>query len=191
MRGDSDAHRLTINPAGGSSNARGSRSAALYDPVSTPVTFVVMLKFTYPWQRLLSIALTACALLACTPAHDWREVRGANAPFTVMLPAKPAVQTRQLELAGMQVTMTMTAAVADEVTFGVASVQLPNPAGVMPALEAMKNALVSNIDGSIRKQTQAPSSYGPGPAFDIDALGLFGLCFGGLLFFFFVCFVVW
>jgi len=138
-----------------------------------------MLKFTYPWPRLLSIALTACALLACTPALDWREVRGANAPFTVMLPAKPAVQTRQLELAGMQVTMTMTAAVADEVTFGVASVQLPNPAGVMPALEAMKNALVSNIDGSIRKQTQAPSSYGPGPAFDIEALGKPGPRTGG------------
>ena len=104
---------------------------------------------------------------------DWREVRGTHAPFTILMPAKPTIQTRQVELAGMKITMSMTATASDELSFGVASAQVPNPAGAMPALEAMKNALVRNIDGSIQKQTPL-SSYGPAPAFDIEATGKAG-----------------
>lgn len=129
--------------------------------------------------RLPLAFLAACALSACTPALDWREVRGTDAPFTVMLPAKPAVQTRRIELIGKQVTMTMTAASAEEATFAVASAQLPDAASAASALEAMKSALLANIDGSVRRQAALPSSYGASAGFDVEAAGKPGPRTGG------------
>lgn len=106
--------------------------------------------------RLLPLRITAlaCALLlaACSPKYDWREVRGGGAPFIVTLPAKPASHTRQIDLEGLPVTMTMTAAEVDKVTFAVGAAELGDAALASKALMSMKTALVRNIGGTIRKE---------------------------------------
>lgn len=108
-------------------------------------------------------AIACCLLLlACSPKFDWREVRGPAAPYLVTLPAKPANHARDINLDGIPVTMTMTGAEVDGVTFAVGSVELADPAQAGHALQAMKTALVRNINGKVveEKAAQAGSAAG-------------------------------
>lgn len=124
-------------------------------------------------STLSTFVCAACAALAmagCSPKYDWREVRGADAPFTVLLPAKPTTFARPINLDGAQVTMAMTAAEIDGVTFAVGSVQLPDAAAAQAALIKMKTALVKNIRGSIRHE-KLSAKTDPVTAIDIEAGG--------------------
>jgi len=107
-------------------------------------------------------AAAACCLilLACSPKFDWREVRSQSAPYLVVLPAKPATHARDINLNGLPVTMTMTGAEVDGVTFAVGSVELTDPAQAAHALAAMKTALVRNIDGKVTKEGDATRKDG-------------------------------
>ena len=103
---------------------------------------------------LMLTALLACTvcLSGCTPTYDWRDVRGEKVPFTVLLPAKPSVLSRQVNLGGIQANMTMTAAEIADVTFAVGTAELPDAAQAQAALLVMKATLVKNIGGVIRHE---------------------------------------
>lgn len=122
-------------------------------------------------SRLLVPACAAGAFLlaACSPQYNWREVRGVGAPFTVTLPAKPATHARPINLGGLPVTMTMTAAEVDHVTFAVGVAELPNAAQAEQAIGAMKTALVNNIGGTL--VDEKPIAMGGAPAIAIEASG--------------------
>lgn len=111
----------------------------------------------------------AALLCACTPNHDWREVRGDSAPYTVLLPAKPANQTRQISLAGMPATMTMTSAEVDHVTYAVGSVVTADSSAAKKTLLAMKAALVGHIDGAVVKERSVDTI--DGSQIDLEATG--------------------
>lgn len=114
--------------------------------------------------------VSTCALLGCSPKFDWREVRGVNAPYSVMLPAKPSSQTRQINLDGTPVTMTMTATRVDDITFAIGSAELADDSTARKSLAAMKTALVRNIGGTISHE--ASSLPGAVPAtMEIEAHG--------------------
>jgi hypothetical protein len=116
-------------------------------------------------------AVFACTLLlACTPKFDWREVRGGDAPYSVMLPAKPMSQTRPIHLGDTQVVMTMTAAEAGDVTFAVGTAELLDAPAALSALTAMKTALVRNIGGTIRHEKALPAGTASA-MIEIDASG--------------------
>jgi hypothetical protein len=103
---------------------------------------------------LVSVAL-AFGLAACTPRYDWREVRGTESPYTVLMPVKPASHARPVNLGGTEVTMTMTAADVDGALFAVGTANMPSAASASNALTAMKTALVHNIGGSVRSEKAA------------------------------------
>jgi hypothetical protein len=111
-------------------------------------------------RRLFSsLSLVFAGLLVfagCSPTYDWREVRGPDAPYLAMLPGKPATHTRPVNLNGIEVPMTMMAAEVEEVVFAVGSASLPDPAQASFALEAMKTALVKNINGKVRSEKELP-----------------------------------
>lgn len=92
------------------------------------------------------------ALTACTPKYDWREVRGTDIAFTVLLPAKPSTYSRPVNLGGITANMTMTAAEIDDVTFAVGTAELPDAAQAQAALLVMKETLVKNINGVVRQE---------------------------------------
>jgi len=94
------------------------------------------------------LALLAALLAACSPKYNWREAHGEKIQFTVLLPAKPASFTRQIDLDGLPVSMTMTAAEIDGVTFAVGAAELADAAQSQKALAAMRTALINNIDGA-------------------------------------------
>lgn len=100
----------------------------------------------------LAIPLTlmlALTLTACSPKYDWRDYRSSDAPYAVLFPGKPATQTRNIKLDQQDVSMTMSAAEVDGVVFAVGSAQLADAAQAPAAVEAMKKAMVNNINATI------------------------------------------
>lgn len=108
-------------------------------------------------------------MLGCAPKYDWREVRGPDGGYSIDLPAKAATFARPINLDGVQLAMTMTAAEVDGVTFAVGHAQLTDASAARAALDKMKTALVKNINGSIQHETR--SVPGTRPTIDIEASG--------------------
>lgn len=104
-------------------------------------------------------------LSACSPKYDWREVRSETAPYMVALPTKPTTHTREIDLKGIPVSMTMVASEVDDITFAVGSAELPDAVQAQVSLAAMKTAMVNNIGGTIRQEkvlTMLQSMNAPG-----------------------------
>lgn len=117
--------------------------------------------------------ITFLILAACSPRYNWREVHGTPIPYTVMLPAKPSSVSRPINLDGVQVNMSMTAAEVDGVTFAVGTAVLPDATAAQRALPSMKTALVKNIGGSVKhEKISAPA---PGTTMiELEAAGASG-----------------
>lgn len=125
----------------------------------------------------LALAAAAAMLLsACSPKFDWREVQGADASYTVLLPAKPASATREINLGGVRASMTMTGAEVDGATFAVGMATLPDAQQALTVLPVMRDTMVNNIRGTVRPQ---PPTAKPRPAagdlsMDVEAAGSAG-----------------
>jgi hypothetical protein len=114
------------------------------------------------FSAVLKVTLVATALMltACSPKYDWREVRSSDAPYAVALPSKPTTLSRQIDLNGVPVTMTMTASAVDGVTFAVGTAELPDATQAQVSLNAMKTALVNNISGTISQEKMSTMAHG-------------------------------
>lgn len=121
-------------------------------------------------RRLLAALSLLAVLAACHPALNWREVRGSDAPYTVLLPAKPASFTRPVDLNGLQVEMSMTAAEVDGVSYAVASARVPDAGQRKAALAAMQEAMLRNIGASGPQQREVVLDGGA-PAIEVMARG--------------------
>ena len=74
--------------------------------------FIVKMNVMTRFLLLMSLFL----LGACSPEYDWRSVNTAEGNLTVLFPARPVDQTRQVELDGEKIPFTMQiATVSDEV----------------------------------------------------------------------------
>jgi hypothetical protein len=105
------------------------------------------------WRTAKAAVLAAGVVLAaCSPEHDWREVRADEAGYRVMLPAKPASMTRAIHLETMRVDMSMQGAQAGGVSYTIGAVRLPDTSDAARerALAAMRSAMVRNIGGDER-----------------------------------------
>jgi hypothetical protein len=115
------------------------------------------------------LLLASVLLAACNPTYNWRDYASPDAPYRVMFPAKPASFTRTIDLDGMQVSMTMTAAEVDGTTFAVGSAEAPDEAHAQAALAAMQEALLRNIGATPGRQ-QAAAAPGINSR-DVEATG--------------------
>ena len=101
-------------------------------------------------SRGTNLALAAAlALAACYAELDWREFTSPEGRFTVMLPSKPARESRELVLAGSPTTMHMVSAHAPEMAFGVGYADLPTGTDPGRAIHEGRAALLRNIDGVV------------------------------------------
>ncbi|WP_312518998.1 hypothetical protein [Massilia sp.] len=108
---------------------------------------------------LMATALLAATLLAaCNPTYNWRDHASPDGAYKVLFPAKPATFTRPVDLDGLKVEMTMTAAEVDGVTFAVGSATAPDAARAQAALPAMRRALLRNIGAA--DSSDAPAKDG-------------------------------
>jgi hypothetical protein len=138
---------------------------------AAPVTIWSMLKSHLPLSTRILAATAVITVAACSPAYDWREVRGIDAPYVVLLPAKPATHARAINLDGVPLVMTMTGARVNDVTFAVGSATLPAQTAPQAALHAMKTGLVKNIGGAIRNEKTSLVAGSPVPSVEIEAVG--------------------
>ncbi|MEO0318160.1 MAG: hypothetical protein RL404_1837 [Pseudomonadota bacterium] len=121
----------------------------------------------------LCIALLVLALAACSPSLNWREVRGNDAPYVVLLPAKPTSFARPVDLGGIKVEMNMTAAEVDDVNFAVASAKIDDASQRQAALATMQAAMLRNI-GSDQHREKAVMLKGGVAATEVVASGKAG-----------------
>lgn len=126
-------------------------------------------------RRLSFFALCVLTslLVGCDPALNWREVRSNDAGYTVLLPAKPSSFDRTVNLDGLQVMMTMTAAEADGVNFAVATAVIEDETQRAKALIAMQTAMIRNIEGEIVEQ-KTVAVKGGARAIELHATGKAG-----------------
>jgi len=103
-------------------------------------------------RRAATALLATLLLAACSPEHDWREIRAEDAGYRVMLPARPAQLTRPINLEGLKLDMAMQGAQAGGVAYTVGAIRLPdNTAATRDrALASMRTAMVHNIGGTER-----------------------------------------
>ena len=119
---------------------------------------------------LVALLLASVLLGACSPKYNWRDYASPDAPYKVTFPAKPASFTRSIDLDGLQVSMTMTAAEVDGATFAVGSAEAPDEVRARAALPAMMQALLRNI-GADDKQGKFHADAGGKTTGDVDATG--------------------
>lgn len=122
---------------------------------------------------ILLPALAGATLAACSPTYNWRDYSSPDGSYHVLFPSKPASYTRPVELDGMKVNMTMTAAEVEDTMFAVGSAEAPDPAHAQAALAAMKTALVRNIGATItsEKSVAGDKSATQRASIDIEASG--------------------
>jgi hypothetical protein len=138
---------------------------------AAPVTISPMLKSLPLLSIRIFTATVVIALSACSPTYDWREVRGTDAPYVVLLPAKPATHSRAINLDGVQLVMTMTGAEVNGVIFAIGNATLPARTAPQAALNAMKIGLVKNIGGTVRHEKYSLVAGNPVPSIEIEAVG--------------------
>jgi hypothetical protein len=125
----------------------------------------------YTLKQLILIAcaaFTAVALLACTPSYNWRESfvidkvasdKTEGPRFAkVLLPGKPAIMERSIQLGTLSVNMTMMGAKVEDTTFTVAHAILPttDAQAQAAALAAMRLQMVRNIQGTETATSEVP-----------------------------------
>ena len=118
----------------------------------------IVLKIAFKHALLLCVGTVL--LVACSPKFNWRQVQGNDAPYSVLLPAKPSTFSREVDLNGVKVKMTMTATEIDDTVFAVGSAKVSDARQASAALQAMKTALVKNISGSITSETDSDITDG-------------------------------
>lgn len=112
------------------------------------------------------LAVLAVLMLAgCNPTYNWREHTNQDGRYKVLFPAKPATFTRPVDVDGLRVEMTMTAAEVDGATFAIGSAIAPDAARAQAALPAMRLALLRNIGADDDGVPAAQDSLG------VDAKG--------------------
>lgn len=85
------------------------------------------------------------ALIACSPALNWREVRPEATALVATFPCKPSRQSRELPLAGARVRMELLACEAAGATWAVSHAQVGDPTRVGASLAALNESLAANL----------------------------------------------
>ena len=97
-----------------------------------------------------TLLFTSAALLACTPAYDWRTIQNNDDAYEVTFPAKPHAEARDIDIAGKPMHMKMQMAEAGDAVFAVGTVDLPDadPATQRAALDFLQQGLARNLNAA-------------------------------------------
>ena len=95
-------------------------------------------------------AAVLAGLAACSPALDWRESLAEGSGLVASFPCRPDRHGRSVVLGGKTVQIDMLVCAAADATFAVSFFDVTDPAGIGPALGALREALLSNVQGPIQ-----------------------------------------
>lgn len=98
-------------------------------------------------------------LSACSPKFDWRDARSNDAPYTILMPGKPMSDSKDLQLEGISLKMSMLAGEAGGISFAVGSTRAEDAGKAGLIMEAMKKGMINNIQGTAETtKTTAPDT---------------------------------
>ncbi len=117
------------------------------------------MRFASGWPALALLP----ALLACSPAFDWREVRPEGGELTMLFPCRPEKRERSVPLAGAELRMRLHSCEAAGAAFSLAVVDADAPTRVEPLLAALKASAAANIGGAALAQPFSPPGATPNP----------------------------
>lgn len=134
--------------------------------------------------RLLWLTGLLVMLSGCSPPFNWRESRPEAQGFVVLMPARTAQMSREIDLDGVRVTMIMTGARVESSLFTVGMVELAQDAISERdrVLGAMRAGMLRNLAASTtaERAVELPVIDASGrtlahtPALRLEAQGLAG-----------------
>ncbi len=113
-------------------------------------------------------ALAVLCLAACSAELDWREFTSPEGRFAVMLPGRPARDSREITLAGAKAPMHMTSVQVSGMAFGVGYADLPAGADAERVIAEGRDALVRNIGGRVTAERPLALDGGRGIEFQAE-----------------------
>ncbi|MFZ6871896.1 hypothetical protein ACO0LF_07525 [Undibacterium sp. Di27W] len=103
------------------------------------------MKFAIHRAILLS-SLVLCT--ACSPKFDWRDTRGSDAPYSILMPGKALSDSKDLQLEGIHLKMSMQATEVGGISFAVGSSKVEDAGQTSLVMEAMKKGMIRNVQGT-------------------------------------------
>jgi hypothetical protein len=113
-------------------------------------------------SSLRVVGLAVLVLSACAPALDWRRVAPEGLGVTAMFPCRPSSRTRDIELGGQRLVMTLYACTTEGLTFALSSVDVGDVRLVGDILAELSASALRNL-GSERADVQAVAIPGMTP----------------------------
>ena len=107
------------------------------------------------------VALTAFGTVACSPTFDWRTVRPEGTAVESLWPCRPAVERRNVPLAGAERPMALHACATGGVRFALAVVSVDDAAQVEGVARALRRATVVNLAAAGPAPSDATSASAP------------------------------
>jgi hypothetical protein len=114
-------------------------------------------------RTAIAVLASACALAACSPTFDWREVRIEGTGLKAMFPCKPDNAARQVPMAGREVSLQVRGCDTGGATFALLSAEIGDPSRTGEVLAQWNAATLANMRGTATQQ---------GPFLPRGALGL-------------------
>ncbi|CAN7518758.1 hypothetical protein LJR230_003510 [Trinickia sp. LjRoot230] len=127
-----------------------------------------------------TLLLTSLTLVACSPAYDWRTVSDNANGYEIDLPAKPMIDERAIDIAGMTMPMEVRAAHTEGAVFAIGAIVLPadDPQLQQRVLDALRAGLARNVgaaaDADARPAQVSLAGGGKVPALELVLSGVAG-----------------
>lgn len=118
-----------------------------------------------------AVMVWLAALVGCSPALDWREVRPQGADLAMLFPCRIDSHERSVHLGGQATRMTMHSCRATEAVFSLGVVEAGSPSQVAPMLDAMRSAASEHLG----TRSPAPTHFLPKGMTSNASGGLFAM----------------
>lgn len=119
------------------------------------------------WRGALAAA--AAVLCGCSPSLNWRDVRAAPAPLTLMLPCKPDQGSRTVPFAGRDTALHLVGCDAAGITFAAAHAEIAPDADPQAVLRQWMALTLSHVQAQGVQET--PATVQALPAVRVRASG--------------------
>lgn len=104
-------------------------------------------------RTLAALLVMGCAVAACSPTFDWREVRTPQGGLAAMLPCKPDKGSRTVPMAGRQVNLEALSCATGGATFALLTADIEDAARAGEVLAQWKTATLANLHSPAAQET--------------------------------------